>query len=268
MRTYNYLMARYWAPVFDDAGASDPGDPGDPGAGGAGDTGDKGGDKGNGVFTQDQVDKIIAERLDRQKKQYSTAISELEALKAKSQLTAKERKDLEERIETMRSELLTKEEIAEQEKTKIQRKYKEDVDRLGSERDSWLKRYTDSTIIRSITDAAMSNEAFSPEQIVALLQNKTSLVEALDSEGKPSGELIPKVKFTDADKDGKPVTLDLTVGEAVKRMTEIGRYFNLFKGKGTGGAGATNTAGAGGVDIERLKKDPVAYRKARAEGKL
>ena len=44
-------------------------------------------------------------------------------------------------------------------------------------------------------------------------------------------------------KEGKPVTLELTPAEAVKRMSEMDEYLNLFKGKGSGGIGGTNRGG-------------------------
>ena len=94
--------------------------------------------------------------------------------------------------------------------------------------------------------------------------------EELDSEGKPTGKLIPKVKLQDKDKDGKPVTLELLVPEAIKRMKEMEQYFNLFKGEGTGGIGGMNRgSGKGQPDFVKLaKENPAEYRRLRREGKI
>jgi len=222
------------------------------------------------TFTQSDVDKIIKERLDRQNKQSRSMIDELDALKAKSQLTVKERQELEDRIESMKNEHLTKEELADKKRSQMERQYKTELEGLTSERDAWKGRYTGSTISRSLTDAAVENDAYTPEQIVAILQSTTSLVEMLDEDGKPTGELTPKVKFNDINKEGKPVTLELSPKEAVKRMTEIDRYLNLFKGKATGGLGGSNGSGGSGKEptANDLAKDPKKYREARDKGLL
>ncbi|KKK45456.1 hypothetical protein LCGC14_3165440, partial [marine sediment metagenome] len=137
---------------------------------------------------------------------------------------------------------------------------------LTADRDSWKKLFTNSTIERSITDAAASSNAFSPRQIVAILGRDTQLVEVLDSEGKPTGSLEPKVRFSDKDKEGKPVTLELSPDEAVKRMREMDEYLNLFRGDGAGGAGLRSQPGGKKPDLKNLAQDPVAWRKARKEG--
>lgn len=220
------------------------------------------------TFSQEEMNKILAD--DRRKHQGQTrqALEELESLKAKAELTAQEREDLETRISSMRSEIMTKEELAKKAKDKTDNAHKDEVTTVTKDRDHWKGKYTESTIQRTITDAAVANDAHVPEQIVAILRPNTQLVEALDAEGKPTGELIPKVKFSDTDKDGKPVTLDLTIPEAVKRMREIEKYLNLFKGEGVGGIGSLSRPGGKDADLKTLAKDPKAYREARKKGEL
>ena len=92
------------------------------------------------------------------------------------------------------------------------------------------------------------------------------LAEVLDSEGKPTGKLEPKVRYQANDKEGKPVTLDLSPAEATKRMKEEEEYLNLFRGEGAGGAGLRSQPGGRKPDIKNLAQDPVAWRKARKEG--
>jgi len=261
MRFYNDLRAKSWIIPHEEDPTGDP-PPADPPAGDQPPT-----DK---TFTQAQLDAIVKERVAKERKNSKSMIDELEALKAKSKLTSNERRELEERIETMKNQHLTKEELAEKERNKIERTYKADLDAATQERDAWKLRFTGSTITRSLTDAAVENDAFSPEQIVALLLSNTTLVEDLDEDGKPTGELKPIVKFRDNDKEGKAVTLDLEPKVAVKRMTEIDRYLNLFKGKGAGGLGGNNSNAGSGKEptANDLAKDPKAYREARKTGKL
>lgn len=219
------------------------------------------------TFTQDDVNRILAkEKRDFQTKQQQMA-DELEALKQKSTLSDEERTALETRIETLRTESLSKEELAKREKDKILKLHETEKTSLTGERDLWKSRYTDASIVRSISDAASEFKSYRPSQIVAILRPNTRLVEALDDAGKPSGNFIAKVTLSDVDKEGKPVTLDVSVSDAVKRMKEMEEYANLFISEGTGGVGGS-TRNSGGKELskEELAKDPVKYREARKKG--
>ncbi len=95
------------------------------------------------------------------------------------------------------------------------------------------------------------------------MHSHTRLVEDLDAEGRSTGEFIPKVKFNDTDAEGKPITLDLTAKEAVKRMKELPeRFGNLFKSNLSGGLGGSQSVGNKPLDGERLKNMD-EYRKQR-----
>ena len=252
----NEKMIKYWMPVFDDVPPADGNPPPPP------PPADK-------TFKQEDVNRLLADEKRKHQTNTRKVMDELEAIKAKATLTDQERTDLESRLETMKNEFLTKEELAKKEQDKITRQHGEEKTKLTAERDAWQQRFTNSTIQRSITDAAVGVNAFSPKQIVALLQPDTRLTESLDSDGNPTGELIAKVEFSDTDKEGKPVTLDLTIAEAVKRMSEMDEYANLFKSEGTGGVGGVNRGSSKPLDAKKIAAtDPALYRKLRAEGKI
>jgi len=136
---------------------------------------------------------------------------------------------------------------------------------LTSDRDGWKGKFTESQIIRAITDASSSNKAFDSDTIVAILRPNTDLIESLNDSGEGTGKFVEKVRFMDPEgKDGKPAELLLTASEAVKRMTELPKYQYLFEGRGTGGLGAANKADGKGTSMEKLaKSDPAAYREWR-----
>ncbi len=258
-----------WLTLYEgEGGAGDGGAGGDGDGGAGGGDGDGGGGAGDKSFTQEQVNTMLAEDRRKHKQATQKALEEIDALKARTNLTAKEREELEGRVSELNRQLLTKEELAAQEKTKLTTDFKNQLDGLTNERDSWKNRYTEASIVRSLTDAAVVNNSFNPEQVVAILRQNTQLAEELDAEGKPTGSLVPKVSFADTDKDGKPVTLELSPQDAVKRMTEKDQYLNLFKGDGTGGIGGTTRPGGKPADISELAKDPAKYREARKAGKV
>ena len=220
------------------------------------------------TFTQDEVNALVASERRNLENRSKSLLGELEALKTKSTMTAKEREELETRLEETKQALMTKEELAREQLTKLQKQREQEVTGLAAEREAWKNRFTHSTIQRSITDAAASSDAFNPSQIVAILAPSTRVVEATDEAGKPTGEFNVQVNFQDVGKDGKPVKLDLSVQDAVKRLKEKAEFQNLFKGLGTGGTGSTNRGSGGQLDIRELAKDPVAYAKAKREGKI
>lgn len=220
-------------------------------------------------FSQDDVNKFVADEKRKLKIAQDKLVAELEAVRSKATLGAQDKEELEARIEAIKSESMTKEELLKQEKDRGEKKLKADLDAKAKEADTWKTRFTQATITRSITDAAIANDAFSPKQIVAQLVTNTRLVEELDESNKPTGEYVAKVKITETDKDGKPVTLDLPVTEAVKKLSENTDFANLFKGKGTGGTGGQNRGGGKASSLAELAKgDPAAYRAARASGKV
>ena len=230
-------------------------------AGGGGGGNDK-------TFNQIEVDKIVQGRLRKQQGEIKKHTDTIAALQGKANITKEERTELETANDSLRTSLMTEKQRAADTQKKEKEKHTSEVTKLTGERDDWKNRFTNSTIDRAIVDAAVVNEAFVPNQLVSILKPDTNLAEILDDEGKPTGELEPKVRFVDKDKEGKKITLSLTVPEAVKKMTEQDQHLNLFKGKGTGGLGGANRGGdSKPQDLAALaKNNPAEYRKRRQEG--
>lgn len=213
-------------------------------------------------FSQKDVDKIVADERRKQEKKFQDTITQLEALKENKNLTERQQAELQTRIEEMQTSMLSKEEQAKREQEKIKKESENKINDLTKDRDGWQNRYVTSEIRRSIMDAATEAKAFSPEQLVRLLQHDTKMTQILDEAGKPTDEWIPKVKIVDT-KDGKPVTLELTVPDAIKLMKDQpNKYGNLFESGVSGGLGVSSGAGGGKGDNEP-PRDPVRYREWR-----
>lgn len=219
------------------------------------------------TMTQDQVNTILAEEKRKHQAKQKEMLQQLEQLQTSTRLSEEERTALNTQVEELRLQTTTSEERA---RTALERQKKEYDGKLTTattERDEWRGRYTETAIGHEITNAAVTNEAFAPSQIAAILRPNTRLTEELDETGKPTGRLIPKVKFDALDKDGKAITLDLTVTEAVKRMKETPDvYGNLFKSNAQGGLGTQAPAGQGkGGKLDVKNMPPGTYRKIRKE---
>lgn len=237
------------------------GEGGDPGSGDAGDGGDPGAGTGAGsgkTFTQDDVNKMLAADKRKHQAQLQKVEQQLQSLTQNTQLSQQERADLESSLEDVRKQLRTKEQQAAIEKKNLEEGYKTRLSEAEKKAQEWESRYTNETIGRSLTDAAVSGDAFNPMQVVELLRSRTKLVE-----GKPM------VDFEDTHAEtGERITTQLSPSDAIKRMRELSTvYGNLFKsnvvsGIGGGGAGS-GASGTGKVDVTKLT--PEQYRELRAK---
>lgn len=233
-----------WTPVFDDAAP-----------------GNEGSDKGKETpktFTQDDVNRMMAEHKRSLAAKNNELAEQLEQARKQSGLTAEERDTLNTRIEQLQTEMLSKDELSKREREKSEKQLKKQLEDVTKERDGWKNRYTSSTIEQALTDAAVAHKAISPRQIIALMRGNTSLTE--------DGRVMTKLDTVDADK--KPVTLELSASDAIKQMRDMEEYLNLFQGEGTGGIGGNTRSAGKSADVKTLATDPAAYRKARASGQI
>lgn len=220
------------------------------------------------TFTPEQqefINKNFADERRKLKSKNQELITQLEAIKNNVNTSKAEKEALETRIEELRNEFTTKEQLSQQNTTKALKERDKRIKDLEGESGRWKNLFEKTTIETHIVNAAVTNKAYNPQQIVDILSNKTRLAEVLDEENKPiPGAYVPKIKLNVKDKDGKTTVLDLTVTEAVKQMTEMAEYANLFNSGATSGLGATTTRRGSG-DEDTPPKDPVAYRKWRKD---
>lgn len=273
-----YLSCALYS-CFDGDGAGDAGGAGagaGSGEGGAGDAGagavaGAGAGDANKTFTQEQLNKILADDRRKHQQQLAKVESSYKDLLANStNLSDKERHALEENLATVQGQLRTKEQQLAIEKKELETAYTGKLTAAEQKATQWESRYRDETIARSLHDAASVNDAFRPEQIVMVLKAKTKLVEEVDQKtNKPTGLFRPMVDFDDVDANtGEPITTTRTPQEAVKRMKELPEiYGNLFKSNVVSGIGSNSSTGGvipgakGKIDVSKLT--PQQYREIR-----
>jgi hypothetical protein len=230
--------------------------------------GGAGGDK-KITFTAEQqahINSILAKEKDTHKKAAEKLAGQLqEALKVKG-LTDKKKQELETQLEELRGTYMTAEQRAAEAAEKLKKDSENQIKALSTEAETWKNKYTNSTITRDIYDAAMAEDAYQAEQLAAILRPMTRLAETVDGEGKPTGEFVSKIKWSDT-KDGKQIQLDLTPKEVAKKMREMDQYANLFKTKAAGGLGGKSgdDTKSGPVDFKNMS--PEAYREYRKKNK-
>lgn len=226
------------------------------------------------TFKQADVDRMVAESRRKDQAEIAKTTTALKKLQEQSGMTEKEKAELQTRIDELDNQYKTKEQLAAQEQEKRDSKYKTDMEATATERDTWKRYHHDSTIENAIIRTAAS-DAVNVEQIQDLLKPKSRVQEGKDTDGKPNGQFTVMVKLVVDDKKTKsPVTLDLSIDDAIKQMKENPqRYGNLFKSTMSGGLGGSGGGGGGGKgkggplsgeDITGMSDEQyIAARKAR-----
>ena len=221
-------------------------------------------------FTPEQqayVNSLVAEEKRRGRQSADALVTQLETQKNLTTTTAAEKEALQARIDEIKSQYATKEELH---KKDTDKKIKEANNaRLKAEKEAehWKALFTEHKITNEILSAGSQYKAYNPQQLVRLLRPDTRLVEVLDADSKPvPGQWDVRINLNAKDKSGNPVTLDLAVTEAVKQMTEMPDiYGNLFNSGATGGLGSGNVQGKSGSG--EPPKDTAGYMEWRKNQK-
>lgn len=220
------------------------------------------------TFTQEDVNKLLADNKRELRRQNEKMAKELEQLK-KHAVSAEHKAQLERQIEELRQQHLSAEEKARLEQKKLKEKYQNELKNATEKSQYWENRYRNETIERSIIDGAIANDAYAPNQLVAILRPYTQL-EEIQSEDGSTINFVAKVKLPSKNSDGEPVVLDFTVEEAIKYMKEdLPTYGNLFKSNITGGIGGYNQPGSDGkIDYKKLVQTPEKYMEMRKKQEI
>jgi hypothetical protein len=199
---------------------------------------------------------------DRRKLEEALKKSEatLQSTLASKNLTEQERKALEENLAAVQGQLRTKEQQAALEKKQLEEQFATKLAEADKKTSVWEALFRDSTVDRSLQDAAVKHDAYSPQQMITQMRPWTRLIEVVDEKtGKTTGKHKPVVDMPDVDATtNEQVIMTRSPDEAVKRMKELPEYANLFKsgvvsGIGSGSATGGLMPGQGGkIDVRKL----------------
>lgn len=215
------------------------------------------------TFTQEQVNKIMAENKRALQQQNADLVKQLEDLRAASGLTQQQKDELDARITTLQQQHLTKEQQLSGELEKVNKKYKTDTEQLTQVGQQWQNRFTTLLVTNAILEGSTKHQAASAKQLTAMLASQVKVVEEVDEAGKPTGNFVPKLPVTVIDgKTKKPVVVELGVVEAIGKMREDPDFANLFLFDGKAGLGGNTQTGGGGTGNTGFRADmtPEQYR--------
>ncbi len=222
----------------------------------------------SGQFTQEDINKFLAEDRRKHQEKYKQLEASYQNILQTKGLAEEERSKLKIEFEDLQKTFRTKEQQMEFEKKQAALRYESELTDWKQKAVRWEGAYKDQVVQTSLQDAAISGEAFNPNQIIGLLQPITELRPEVDKDGKETGRLVPMIDFPDIDeKTGESIKTLRSPKDAVKRMKELPQlYGNLFKSNVVSGVGAGTAAGGvsnGKIDVTKLT--PEQYRKIRAE---
>lgn len=168
------------------------------------------------TFTQDELEKIVADRLARERRKYEKRFDGIDPDEAKRLIAEKEAAEIE----------------RQKERGEFEQVLKKTVEKKENEILTYKQKLEQTLVDGSILSAASKNNAVSPDQVAALLKGKVRLnesgsVEVLDEKGTPrysdSGDL-------------------LSVDNLVSEFLTVNPHFVKASAGGTGSQG--NTGGS------------------------
>lgn len=114
-------------------------------------------------FTQDELDRIVQERLARERKTSRETLTRLETLQKNLQLTEEQKQEMEQEMEKLRKQTMSAQEIAEREKKRAQDEYKSQVEAASKSAKDWETRFVDLKINYEISAAAQTQGVLPPQ---------------------------------------------------------------------------------------------------------
>ena len=234
----NLYLSRAVLASFEGEGGAGAGDAGagvGAGAGaagaGAGAGAGTGGGAGTGVgtaagdsrFSQEDVNRMLAEDRRKHQTQIARVEKTLQEMAESKNLTIQEREQLATQLEDLRKESRTKEQQLAYEKKQLEEQYTKQLSEEKKARETWEQRYREGTVERALQDAAVQGDAYNVGTMMAVLRPMTRLTEIVDEKtGKGTGRFEVKVDFPDTDPNtGEPTVTIHTPEGAVKRMKQL-----------------------------------------------
>jgi len=224
---------------------------------------------GDSRFTQDDVNRMLADDRRKHQAQVQRVEKLLEEASASKNLTMQEREQFAQQLEDLRKESRTKEQQLAHEKKQLEEQLTGKITTAERAAKDWEQRFRDGTVERALMDAAVGGDAYNVSVLMNQLRPMTRLTEITDEKAKGTGKFKVVVDFPDTDPNtGEPTVTLHTPESAVKRMRELPAiYGGLFKAvvvSGIGSSAATGgLASGGGGKVDPRKLTPAQYMEIR-----
>jgi len=222
-------------------------------------------------FSQADLNRFLADDRRKHSEKYQKLEASFKQILDDKNLQKEQRAKMESELADLQKSFRTKEQQAEYERKQERERFTSELELSHESAEKWETLYKSSVVDRSLQDAAISEEAFNPTQIMGLLRPLTKMQEETSEEGESLGTYTPLIDFPDIDETtGEQVVSLRTPAQAVQRMKELPHlYGNLFRpnvvsGVGSGSATGGVQSGDGGR-VDSMKLSDEQYRKMRKE---
>jgi hypothetical protein len=226
------------------------------------------------VFSQDEVNKFLADERRKTTQKYTQLEGAYKEALANQNLTQEQRVQLEEKLEDLQKTFRTKEEQLKHEQKAFEEKYTKELESYKTSAQTWEGRFKNTMLEQTLQDAAVKHDAYDPMVLTILLKTMSKVIEKTDEQGRGTGEWTTIVDLTDVDaKTGETIVTRRTPEDAVKRMKELERFANQFKpnvvaGIGSGTATGVGRPGAGVFDPSRMTTEQYMELRRKDPSKL
>jgi hypothetical protein len=238
-----------------------------PGVGDGGDGGDNA-----PKFTQEDLNKILAEDRRKHQAQITRIQQTLEETAAAKGLEAQQREQLAQRLEEIEASQRTKEQQAAHERAQAEKAQAAKVEAAAKESQKWREKFQQQLVESRLAEAVSDGDIFSPAQVKQLLKSGVALEPVKDPvTGQFTENQEVVVTFEDRDDTGNPVTSKMDPRSAVARMKKLTAvYGNLFKAGVVSGVGSSSAVGGafggpGGTGLDPAKLSAAQYMEVRAK---
>lgn len=189
------------------------------------------------MIPQEVFNRKMAELRASSRKDTEALMKQFEQIQSRLNLSEKEKEDIAQSLEEVRTAGMTEKQKLEHQLLKLQDQLKTETSKWTQEAGTWKERFENTQLQTQIQDAVIANKGVDSEHFLALMRLWGTKVKEVTIDDKPTGKYEARVSFPDVDKDGNPVLLDLTVEDTVKRMAEMKRHQHLFHHGQTEGTG-------------------------------
>lgn len=220
-------------------------------------------------YTQAEVNSMMKADKDAAKKERDDLRAQLQKLNDEG-ITQENRDALQSRIDELANAGKTIEERAKENLANKDKEWGKKLDISTSEAKKWRGEYEEYRSKSETLEAATENKATSPSQIYKMIKGDIFYVETLDDSNKGTGKFVPKMRL-DVKEGTETKTLELSIPEGIKKMTEMEEFANLFGSGASSGMGGSNNGGTnvhGKTPIPSNMNDYMAERKKHGKGYL
>ena len=212
------------------------------------------------TFTQEEVNKLMANNRQKLQSDFATASKELNQAKLDANASQEEIATLKSQTTVLEESLMTEKELADRKLAQTEEQQVTALADATTKATFWETRHYNSLIAADITEAAALEKAHNPAQVVQLLRDNSKVV--TDAEGT----LSVQITLDAVDKDGKATKLVLDPKAALKEYASRQENMNLFTAPGTGGLGMNR--GRDNTPVNPKTMTPAEYLEYRKELKI